>query len=66
MAQPLKDDSLMPYGKHKGKKMKDIPASYLLWLFTSRNYNNEVKRYILNNMAAIESKAIQESKSNNN
>jgi uncharacterized protein (DUF3820 family) len=28
----LEDDSLMPFGKHEGDKMEDIPASYLLWL----------------------------------
>lgn len=24
-------DDLMPFGKHKGKKLRDVPASYLLW-----------------------------------
>lgn len=26
----LKDNDLMPYGKYKGLKMQDIPASYFL------------------------------------
>jgi len=25
----------MPFGKHQGKKMEDVPASYLLWLYES-------------------------------
>lgn len=29
----LNDDSLMPFGKHKGKRLEDVPASYLLWLW---------------------------------
>lgn len=29
---PLTDDSLMPFGKHRGTKMEAVPASYLLWL----------------------------------
>lgn len=28
----LTDISLMPFGKYKGKKMQDVPASYLYWL----------------------------------
>lgn len=32
MQLELKDDDLMLYGKaHYGKKMIDVPASYLLW-----------------------------------
>lgn len=27
------DDKLMPWGKHKGAMLKDIPAEYLLWYF---------------------------------
>lgn len=23
----------MPFGKHKGKRLEDVPASYLLWLW---------------------------------
>ena len=26
------DDSIMPFGKHKGKTLGEIDASYLLWL----------------------------------
>lgn len=29
---PLADDSPMPFGKHSGRKMIEIPAAYLLWL----------------------------------
>lgn len=29
----LTDDSLMPFGKHKGKRLDQVPASYLLWLW---------------------------------
>ncbi|MDP1588944.1 MAG: DUF3820 family protein [Prosthecobacter sp.] len=23
----------MPFGKHQGKRLEDVPASYLLWLW---------------------------------
>lgn len=28
----LDDNTLMPWGKHRGKKLEDVPAHYLLWL----------------------------------
>jgi len=28
----LNDDSPFPFGRHKGKPMRDVPASYLDWL----------------------------------
>lgn len=31
--QPWNDETVMPFGKHNGTKLKDVPASYLLWLF---------------------------------
>lgn len=34
----MTDQSIMPFGKFKGQRMSDIPASYLLWL-----WNNGVK-----------------------
>ncbi len=30
--EPYKDSDLMEFGAHKGKKLIDIPAGYLLWL----------------------------------
>lgn len=32
-AEPWNDDTAMPWGKHKGRKLGEIPASYLLWLY---------------------------------
>jgi hypothetical protein len=26
------DETVMPWGKHKGTKLEDIPAGYFLWL----------------------------------
>lgn len=30
--QTLTDTDAMPFGKHKGDRMQDVPAQYLLWL----------------------------------
>lgn len=32
-AIPWTDDTVIPWGAHKGKKLKDLDASYLLWLY---------------------------------
>lgn len=38
----LLDDSPMPFGnKHKGVMMKNVPASYLHWIWTNVNYYKE-------------------------
>lgn len=31
--QSWSDDTPMPWGKHEGTPLKDLPAEYLLWLF---------------------------------
>jgi hypothetical protein len=33
MPNPWTDNTIMPWGKHKGMKLKDVPASYLLWCY---------------------------------
>ena len=27
------DDKVMPFGKHRGYLLKDVPADYLLWVY---------------------------------
>jgi len=29
----MNDNSLMPFGEHKGTPLKDVPAKYLMWLY---------------------------------
>lgn len=42
----LDDESPMPYGKHEGKAMIDVPADYLLWLYDNDRCSGSVKAYI--------------------
>lgn len=42
----LKDDSTMPFGQHKGEKMANVPADYLLWCFDNKKCSNAVQAYI--------------------
>lgn len=53
----LEDTDEMPFGKHKGVAMQDVPASYFHWLW-STGMKNEVKTssvadYINRNLAAL-------------
>ena len=49
----LNDNSPMPWGKYKGKKMIDVPASYLMWLYDNDKANLDVKNYIIDNMDVL-------------
>jgi len=39
----------MPFGKHKGAPMQDVPASYLFWLWIN-DVQEPVKGYIKENL----------------
>jgi uncharacterized protein (DUF3820 family) len=47
------DETIMPFGVHKGKKLKDVPDDYLLFLYQSTNIYGELKDYIKDNLEAI-------------
>lgn len=47
------DADPMPYGKHKGRPMEDVPGTYLLWLIENDRASPAVKEYIQHNMDVI-------------
>lgn len=49
----LQDTDPMPFGIHKDKKMINVPASYLLWLYENGKCNAAVKEYIEYNMDVL-------------
>jgi len=52
----LTDDSPMPFGKYKGVKMQDVPASYLHYLWTNgmeKDHVSNVACYIRENVDAL-------------
>ncbi len=55
--EELTDLSLMPFGKHKGEPLQDVPASYFHWLWTEADYNIKVSdplhHYIKKNLSAL-------------
>lgn len=42
----LTDNDLMPFGKFKGIKMANVPASYLVYLYSNGLEAGNVKDYI--------------------
>lgn len=49
----MNDESLMPFGKFKGKKLEDVPASYLIWLYDENKCSGELKQYIKDNLDVL-------------
>ena len=39
--------TIMPFGKHKGSKLKEVPKKYLEWVLTLDNLDNDLKNAIL-------------------
>lgn len=54
---PLEDTDAMPFGKHRGIPMQDVPASYLHYLWENGLKNecatNPVADYIDRNIGAL-------------
>lgn len=49
----MDDSSLMPFGKHKGEKMANVPASYLLWLYEQGITHTELRKYVFVNIDVL-------------
>ena len=53
MKKQLTDESIMPWGKHKGAKMIDVPASYLIFMYNEKKVCPMVKEYIEDNLDVL-------------
>lgn len=51
--ETLNDDSLMPFGKHKGEQMSDVPVEYLHWYWHNGSSSGNVRAYIKENLEAL-------------
>lgn len=55
----MNEESIMPWGKHIGKKMKNIPAAYFLFLY-DKNYltgAQDVLKYITDRLPDLRKRA---------
>lgn len=55
--QVLTDTSEMPWGKHQGKAMIEVPADYLLWLYDNNKCSGSVLDYIKDNLDVLKKEA---------
>jgi hypothetical protein len=50
----LTDKDIMPFGKHQGKLMGNVPSNYLMWLWDNvENRKGDVFDYIKDNWDVI-------------
>lgn len=47
------DETPMPFGKYKGTKLANVPASYLLWLYENGNTFGAMRDYLRDNLDVI-------------
>ena len=53
---PLQDTNPMPFGRHRGESMQDVPARYLHWLWCNvlkDDRQSPVADYIRRNLDAL-------------
>lgn len=62
---PLTDESLMPFGKHKGEKLANVPAEYLIWLYENGKCYGDLKEYIRENLDTLKAEQAMRSKQYN-
>jgi len=58
----MNDKSIMPFGKHKGVMLANVPASYLLWINENLDLQDDLKNYIAENYQSLQDEARYEKK----
>jgi uncharacterized protein (DUF3820 family) len=55
LKEPTYDDTTpMPFGKHRGELLQEVPASYLHYLWLQRPLSDRrLENYIANNISAL-------------
>lgn len=51
--EPITDKTPMPFGKYKGTAMINVQAPYLLWLYNNGCSHEGVRKYITENLDAL-------------
>lgn len=56
----MTDQSLMPFGKYKGKTLEDVPAKYLCWLYDNATVGKDLRKYLEDNLDVLRKQAREE------
>ena len=56
MSDEYNDNTIVTFGKHQGKALVEVPASYLLWMYESEKgiTNPKLLAYVEENYQALE------------
>jgi len=49
----MNDETLMPWGLHKGRKMANVPSAYLKWIHDNNKGDAAIRGYIESNWDVI-------------
>ena len=55
----ITDESIITFGKHEGKRLIDVPADYLIWIYENNKCPGYFRKYIEENMDVLKSQAKQ-------
>lgn len=58
----MNDHTIMFFGVHKGKKLANVPAEYLLFLYKENKCFGELKKYIEDNMDGLKQETLRNGK----
>lgn len=58
------DKTLMPFGKHQGTALANVPAAYLLWCYENIALSPPMKEYIKDNFGALKAEVKRSGKFN--
>lgn len=47
------DQDFITFGQHNGKRLIDVPASYLIWIYENGKCPGPLRKYIQDNMDAL-------------
>jgi len=48
------DETIMPFGAHKGKKLANVPANYLIWMYENKRLFPYLEEYVKDNWSVLE------------
>lgn len=53
----LTDSDKMPFGKHKGDALVNVPAGYLIYIYENMDLHGPIKDYIKKNLDVLKAQA---------
>lgn len=57
--QGMTEDSEIGFGKHVGKKLKEIPPQYFIWMYDNAKVTGSLKRWIEQNRSTLEQRVFE-------